>query len=169
MQEIVTSHIFLAVFFHSTNVAMQFCLITGSGVVIPPKVLLFLANQILQAIAMSLLVSARLGDDNAVFISICGIVGNCNRVQNWFACRHLNNLWCIILTLSALVWAYSFYHDIHVVLIHVTQRKFGCVPILFCCSIFFIPNKPPSVSAGHTQVPMLPYRYRQSQDTVSKV
>ena len=81
MQEIVSSHIFLAVFFHSTNVAMQFCLLTGSGVVIPPKVL-FLANQILQAIAMSLLVSARLGDDNAVFISICGIVGNCNRVQN---------------------------------------------------------------------------------------
>ena len=82
MQEIVSSHIFLAVFFHSTKVAMQFCLLTGSGVVIPPKVLLFLANQILQAIAMSLLVSARLGDDNAVFISICGIVGNCNRVQN---------------------------------------------------------------------------------------
>ena len=109
MQEIVTSHIFLAVFFHSIYVSKQFCLITCSGMVIPPKVLLFLANQILQAIAMSLLVSARLGDDNAVFISICGIVGNCNRVQNWDACGHLNNMRFIFLTLSTLVLAYSLY------------------------------------------------------------
>lgn len=44
---------------------------------------MLLANQIFQAIAMifvgssagmSLWVSARLGDDNAIFISICGIV-----------------------------------------------------------------------------------------------
>ena len=47
MQEIVSSHIFLAVFFHSIYVSKQFCLITCSGMVIPPKVLLFLANQIL--------------------------------------------------------------------------------------------------------------------------
>jgi len=137
MQEIVSSHIFLAVFFHSIYVSKQFCLITCSGMVIPPKVLLFLANQILYSNLSLCLYGSVLGLEMTMqysyqFVGSLTIV-IVSRIEMhagiWITCGlsfwHCPR-WCWLIHFMPK----TFTIDIHCCIVHLTQRKFGCVPIL---------------------------------------